>query len=137
MKLSKYLKPILLEELRFALNQMRNTDIASMKLYAFSIVFGATNRTMNIEFDPELAFIHDVTQNTHRAITSSVALAGQNQPTIPSSLVFASLEEALNEMINLIDEDKQTHSALEKISNIAYSTTGNGYYLYLRGKLKL
>jgi len=54
--------------------------------------------------------------------------------SIPDNL-FSGLEDALQEMVDSIDKGAETYPALQKMGNLAYSTTGNGYYLYLKGML--
>jgi len=59
---------------------------------------------------------------------------GQGVNTFPKD-VFDKLENALEELVVKIEKGEKTYPVLEKISNLAYSTTGNGYYLYLKGML--
>ncbi|MDD5095869.1 MAG: hypothetical protein PHV74_16075, partial [Dehalococcoidia bacterium] len=53
---------------------------------------------------------------------------------IPEKM-FDRLEEALEEIIEMVEAGKETYPALQKISKVAYSTTGNGYYLYLKRQI--
>ncbi|MEA3421084.1 MAG: hypothetical protein U9Q97_05345 [Acidobacteriota bacterium] len=137
MKLSKNMKKLLLDELRFVIDNMNKSENAIGKMYFFSAAYGATNRIMNIEYDSELVFIHNVLSAAHSTINQRiVALASGAELAvgIPEN-IFDKLVEALEEIIAFVQKDESTYTALEKISNVAYSTTGNGYYLYLRGKL--
>ena len=51
--------------------------------------------------------------------------------------IFPGLILALGEMATSIEQGQNTHYALQKMVNLAYSTTGNGRYLYLKGLLKI
>lgn len=137
MKLSKNMQKVLIDETRFAIRRMKDTKEASMKLYFFSAVYGAVFRVFNIEFDPELLFIHQVLNYAYGTINARVTALSQGQErgvAIPGGL-FDKLEEALEVMATNIEENKETYPALQTIVRLAYSTTGNGYYLYLKNWL--
>jgi hypothetical protein len=137
MNLSTKNKKILVNEIRTVCDYMSKASDAKQKMYFFSAVFGIANRIMNIEYDPELGFLHQVTNTAYQTINTNLALAAQGATmTIPKP-VFEKLEEALDELAYYIEDGKKTYRVLEKISNLAYSTSGNGYYLYLKGLLKI
>ncbi len=138
MKLSANNKNILVKEIRTAAEYMSKANNAQQKMYFFSAVFGISNRLMNLEFDPELVFIHHVTESTFKNINTNLMMMSQGQslPSIPPSL-FNKLEDALVQLANYIEEGNPTYPALERISNLSYSTSGNGYYLFLKGMLKI
>jgi len=137
MNLSFDMKKHLTDEVAFGLERMRDSEDAATKLYFFSTVYGAAFRVMNIEFDPELAFIHHVTQAAHSMIDARLSrlLQGQEKAVAIPKKLFDRLEEALGEMLVKIERGEDTYLVLQRIFNLAYSTTGNGYYLYLKGML--
>ena len=53
------------------------------------------------------------------------------QPIIINLNFFSKLIDLLGELANIFEEDKSTFDVLEKISvlALAYSVTGNGYFL--------
>ncbi len=134
MRLSPKMKTNLFNEIGTALKHMRATDNPAEKLFFFSAVYGAAFRIVNIEFDPELSFLHLVTAGAHNMM--SVNLAASLQPraarTFPKE-VFDMLQDALEDLANKIQKDEETYPVLQRIYNLAYSTTGNGYYLHLKG----
>ena len=137
MKLSAEMKKLLLDELRFVVERMKEAKEPFQKMYFFSAAYGAVNRIMNIEFDDELGFIHNVLSSAYSIINLRLsALSSGNEVAvgIPAKM-FDRLEAGLEEIIEMVEEGKATYPALQKISNAAYSTTGNGYYLYLKGYL--
>ncbi len=139
MKLSKNMKKLFVDELRFVIENMNKSENAVWKMYFFSASYGVANRIMNIECDSELIFVHNVLSAAHSTINSRIGALTSGAELavgIPEN-IFGKLVEALEEIITSVQNDQSTYPALEKISNVAYSTTGNGYYLYVRGKLIL
>ncbi len=137
MNLSKGMQKRFTDEIDFVVGQMRRSSDAVTKIYFFSAVHGMAQRIINMEFDPELAFIHNILSAAFTTINGRLAILSQGQERgtgIPDKL-FDKLEEALEEMADNIRRGENTYPVLEKISNLAYSTTGNGYYLYLKGLL--
>ena len=138
MKLSKSNKLALANEIRTAVDYMSKTNIAQEKMYFFSAVFGIANRIMNLEFDPELGFVHHVTNAAYTTINANLMLVAQGQSvrTFPPQF-FEKLQEALGDLATNTEGGEPTYPVLERISNLAYSTSGNGYYLFLKGSLKI
>ena len=50
---------------------------------------------------------------------------------------FEKLGDCLEELAKSIESDQDTYAVLQKISSLAYISTGNGYYLYQKGILKI
>ena len=136
MKISASMKKVLLDEIEYALTKMKSNPEPSKKLFYFSAIYGCAMRIINIEFDPELAFIHHVTNLAYGQINAAIVAAGKPAAivTIPEK-VFEKLETAIGELKTKIEKNEKTYTVLEKIANIGYSTTGNGYYQYLKGNL--
>jgi len=138
MQLTKSSKLALVNEIRTAVDYMSKANIAQEKMYFFSAVFGIANRVMNLEFDPELGFIHHVTNSAYTTINANLLMVAQGQSvrTVPPQL-FEKMQEALQDLATRIEKGEPTYPVLERISNLAYSTSGNGYYLFLKGDLKI
>ena len=138
MNLSKNMKNLFIEELKFVLKNMKSTVISVEKLYFFSAIYAVVNRIFNIEFHSELVFIHNVIQATHQQISTNLAVTSQGHESaigMPDGL-FDGIEGAVEEMITKISNNQDISPVLQRISNLAYSTTGNGRYLFLKGMLK-
>ena len=132
------MKSLFIKELEFILKNMKSTVIPVEKLYFFSAIYAAANRIFNIEFHSELVFIHNVIQETYQQISTNLSVASQGGQTtigIPNGL-FDGIENAVEEMITKISNNQDISPVLQRISNLAYSTTGNGRYLFLKGMLK-
>ena len=138
MEISAKNRKILVNEIRTAAEYMSGSNDARQKMFFFSAVFGIVNRVMNIECDPELVFVHQVTHAAYNTINTNLIMAtqGQSTPTIPPP-VFDKLQEVVEDLATYIEEGKKTYPILQRISNLAYSTSGNGYYLFLKGLLKI
>lgn len=137
MNLSKQMQELLAYEIDFSLQRMKESNDASAKLYFFSGVYAGAFRIMNIEYDAELAFIHHVLQASHQMIDGKITRLQQGLDrhiALPENF-FDRLEAALEEMLSKIRQGEDTYPVLQTIFNLAYSTTGNGYYLYLKGVL--
>ena len=137
--LSKNMQSLFIKELKFVLKNMKSTVMPAEKLYFFSAIFAVANRIFNIEFHSELVFIHNVIQATHQLISNNLAIASQGHESvvgIPDGL-FDELESAVEEMIAKISNNQDVYLVLQRISDLAYSTTGNGRYLHLKGMLTI
>jgi len=96
-------------------------------------------RITSLEFDPSLVLVHDVLQRTYRNIDTRLTAIGSGQERaikVPEGL-FDRLAKHLDELSNAIDNNKDINEPLKKIAVISYVTTGNGYYLYKKGILKI
>ena len=138
MELSPEMRQYFVKEIDYAASMMDTTDNPIEKLYYFSIVYSTASRVMNIEFDPELLLINQVLSNAHNMINSSIKLMREGQliNAIGANL-FIQLTASLSKLASNIENKETTYITLQEISTLAYSTSGNGHYLYLRGLLKI
>lgn len=128
------------EEIDYVLQQMKQTDTPQRALYYFSAAQGVIYRVMNTECDPILVFAHQVLSTAHANFTAQLPSLGDrpNAAVVADELLtllhkaLANFGVALN-----TQEDDQIYRALARIANITYAVTGNGYYLYIKGLLKL
>ena len=139
MNLSPEMQERFIDEVNFVIKNMKNTDNPTEKLYFFSAGYAMAQRIINLEYEPELNFIQQVLQLTYNMVNARLIAISAGQEggiSIPDKLLTR-LEEALEEMVDRIEQGKETYPALQKMVNLAYSTTGNGYYLYLKGMIKV
>ena len=139
MKLSPDMQKVFIDEINFVVKSMKNTDTPAQKLYFFSAGFAMAQRIINFEYELELNFIQQVLQLVYSTVNARlVAMSARQEAgiSIPDGL-FNSLEKALEEMVDRIEQGVETYPALQKMVSLAYSTTGNGYYLYLKGMIKI
>ncbi len=139
MNLSPDMQKRFTDEVHFVVKSMRDTNTPAEKLYFFSAGYAMAQRIINLEYEPELNFIQQVLQLVYNMVNARLTAISAGQEggiSIPDDL-FTSLEEALEEIVDRIEQGAETYPALQRIVNLAYSTTGNGYYLYLKGLLKV
>lgn len=139
MQLSDELRKVIGDELRYVAKKIKEETDLSRKNYFFSASFGVMHRIANLEFDPSLMLLHMVLHSTHAGIESRLAsiTSGQERVIQVPPKLFDSLSEALGELADKIQNNEDLIHSLQKIATIAYVTTGNGYYLYEKGILKI
>ena len=140
MTISKESLGRMLDEIEYVLAQMQQTASPQQALYTFSAVHGVVNRVMNFECDPVLVFAHQVLSTAHATFSSQFGTMGDrpNGPAVAAELLTL-LQHSITGFSVALQSggEAQVHQALQRIANITYAMTGNGYYLYTRGKLKL
>jgi len=138
-KLPEALRARLANEFRFAAEKMADTHDLAAKLYFFSAFYGELNRALNQSWSPELGLAHLVLHRVHEQITGRV-----NMPTpgtgIPAGFP-AELDRVANELAELFGgkqiDDARLYQLLARTAELGYVSTGNGYYLYLKGQIKI
>lgn len=142
MRLPDKLRQRLAEEFQASIESMRANPDPAKKLYFFSVFYGEATRILNLAWDADLALIQNVTQaacSTLLGRLSSIQ-SGDRNVELPGEF-FPALEKAGEEIANYMASAKQPkevlYGALARIAELTYFSTGNGYYLYLRGKIKL
>jgi len=140
MNISNNYKNLIVNEFRKVANGMKNAKDISKKLYWFSATYGMVYRIFNLEFDDTLVCIHVVLNATYNLINARANSIRQGIDAaidLPQDL-FENLQETIVELSDNIENNNEHEifKNLQKISKIAYVTTGNGYYLYLQGKLQ-
>lgn len=137
MNLSFDMQQALLNELDFALAGMKATDQPAEKLYFLSAVYGAVQRILNIQYDDELVYIHQVVVQAYQQIVGRIGLVrqGQESPVTVSPSLFGKVEEAIGELRQSIANHEAPDAPLKQLAVLGYSTTGNGFYLQIKGQL--
>lgn len=139
MKLTSKNKEALLKEIKFAAKKMAETEDPKGKLYYFSAVYAIMQRIFNLEFDPELVFIHMVLNTTYSVLQDRLATiesGAEKVVKIPENL-FDKLTEATKEIAKKIENNESSYEVLQKFVILGYVVSGNGYYLYEKGMLKI
>ena len=143
MQLTKAVRNKLAEEFRIASDRMKGAADLQSKLYFFSSMFGVINRTFNEDWSNELALLHNVLQDTHRVRSGRLAAmtAGAQGPIQIPDEVAGKPTEVADGLASIITadiiDDCVVVDVLGNFATLAHSATGNGYYLYLKGDLKL
>lgn len=138
MKISKKNKKLLLDEIQYVLDEMRNCDTAPEKMFMFSGIHGILQRIYNIEYNSTLVFIHFVLSNVHSGFMQKLEALRTGDPirTVEEHH-FDKMELLINALKENIENDEPVDDTLKQFIELLYSTTGNGYYLKRKGYLKI
>lgn len=140
MQLPKPIRQRIHDEFRFAADRMASAPDLAGELYFFSALFGEVNRSMNQHWDAELALLHLVLVSAHREVMGRISQPGLLSGDVPQELARV-LSEVAAELAELFESPEQDtgrlHKVLARVAEAAYTATGNGYYLYLKGAVKL
>jgi hypothetical protein len=132
---------IILKEFKDVQNLFMKANSPFDKLYYFSACHGIINRVMNLHYDPILIFMHQMLQITQQTLSQRLD-APKTQGVVSNSMpveMIVAISTYLDELILAFEQKDENaiRKVLEKYSNLSYATTGNGFYMYLRGKLTL
>jgi hypothetical protein len=131
-------KDIIVKELDFVLSKMNQANDIDEKLYFFSAVQGVFNRVLNLDFREELLYAFFVTNDVYRAFQQKlISLRQGDMAAKLNEYQISKLMETTKEFLQAIVNDNDIDPILKKYIRLSYSTTGNGYYLAERGKLKI
>jgi len=129
----------LVSEIRFVVDRIRAERDLRTKVYYYSGVYGEMLRILNISFDSQLLFAHNVMNNSYqlmRARSDAVVLGRDTTIDFPDGF-FDRLCLLLEELANNIENNQDLSQTLQNISCLSYITTGNGYYLFQKGLLRI
>lgn len=142
MRLPRPVHRRLAQEYEFSAVKMRESGDPLMKMYFFSAFYGEAGRALNIAWDADLALLHMVTQQAHQQINQRVqvlATGADRVVGLPPGFMDALTNTAAG-IAALFGSRKvdslALHRLLATLAELTYVTTGNGYYLYLRGAIK-
>lgn len=139
MQIDPYLRKELVKEIRYCAGKIVEEEDLQRKTYFYAYAYRAADRIMDFSYDPQIAFTEFVLEISHSTISRRVAqLASQEDTTIPlPEGFFERLAESLNGLATIIEKDEDVYRALEKIVELTYLTSRDGYYQYTKGMMKV
>lgn len=138
MKLSSNHLKILIDEMEFVIDKINSTTNYHEQLFYFSAIFGMISRILNLEFKSDLVHIHLILRTTYESLLQRMRATEKGDKTVPLfEEQFNSLLSLTIELNNNIKNGRSLNDTLEKFAVLTFSTTGNGYYLYRKGLLKI
>ena len=138
LNIPKELRGELIKELRFIAKKIIEESDLRRKIYFYSAAYGMTRRVLNFTYDPQINFAEFVLEVTYNTINNRVQSIIQGDATIPLiDGFFDRLATYLEELALKIERDEDIYKTLEKIVALAHVTTGNGYYLFTKGLIKI
>jgi hypothetical protein len=130
---------LILSELDYFLNCVSVDSPETEITYYLSALHPMVNRVLNICYDRRFVYLHEILAHLHNSISIAVVslMKGENPPRI-TKLHFDVMFTLINDLKNAISNDfESVHDVYEKLIELAYSTVGNGSYLYKKGMLNL
>lgn len=141
LSLPNELRQRLVDEGRISVAKMGGAESPREYLYYFSVFFGEAVRVLNWHWDAELALIWSVIQHTYNAISARASAIGQGDTVVElSPEFFGALIQTAGELVNYFErpsDETELTRILGRFAELAYVTTGNGYYLLEKGMIKL
>lgn len=138
MATSKKMKEIIVTEIKYSLNKMDEAAGIEEKLYYFSAVQGIFHRVFNIEFSPELLFVHFIFNEAFKAFQQKLATMKMGDIVfVIDDHQMGRLTDLTKEFLAQFEAGKSTDDVLKKMVTLLYSVTGNGNYLMGKGLLKI
>lgn len=134
MKLSKPYKEMLLKEIDIVRERMKKETDPRRKIFFYSAIYTELLRLYNLDYHPHLQFIHFVLNVSYNALNARLGMIASGDPTVqlPDNF-FEELDKLLWKLQDNIKNDEDTYLVLEKIANLTYLLSGNGYYLSQKG----
>ena len=139
MTISAGYKALILKEFDHVLEKLAAEIRPDEKIYYFSALHGTVNRILNFECSADLVYLHHILNSTYTAFHGRIQALTQGMETAVKldNVMLGRLLEATKELSDVIRVDGDPSGVYRKLINLSYATTGNGYYLYEKGALKI
>lgn len=143
MALPKDVRHRLAQEFHYASQKMDEVPDLPSKLYFFSVLYGESQRALNLAWDDDLALLHMVCEAAYQQINTRIQLAVSGadrvvgiQKELPQ--VLSEIARKLALLFETPEIDRlELERLLSRLAVITYATTGNGAYLHIKGQLKI
>lgn len=133
---TKYLVEELTSELRLVSERMKKEQEVSKKLFYYSAAYGCTNRILRLEFDSELLLADLVLNTTYSLVQSRIHALSSGDRVVPLKQdSIDELAEYVAELADSFENKKDCCPTLRKIAQLAFQTTGAGYYMSVTGRI--
>ena len=138
MDISKDYRQIIVREFKYAAELMTKNELAEEKMFYFSSTYGVLSRIFNLEYDPQLVLSHLILNNAYGSINARInAIKGGDKVVVFPPEYFEKLTESIETLASQIEKNEDIYKTLQKIAELTFFTTGNGYYLFQKGLLKI
>ncbi len=134
MELPEEYKNKIIDEFRFIISKIKESNSVDESSFYFSGTYGIINRILNFKFNRHLQFMHFILNTSHQATVQRISMLKSGDATVPINMeFFHKLVKILEELVEKIENGERTYEVLEKLGALTYTLTGNGYYLQKRG----
>jgi hypothetical protein len=147
--MNETLKQYLVSECKTVADFMESAETDRDRLFYFSAVHAAAQRVANMEYSSSLIHLWVVGQWAHNTLTGRFGVVPQitglppsvqiqsgppHLPEVPIGIT-SSLTSVVKELAARLEKDAEYGDLLAAMCEIAYATTGNGFYLLKSGRL--
>ena len=138
MSREEFFRRELVQELRRVENLIRQESSIEKKIYYFSAAYGITNRTLRYSFSRDVLLADFVLQQIYNVLTDRSNRVKSGDQRIPfEDIHFEKICDGLKLLADRFETGENVQEPLEIIITSGFSTTGPGYYLRVKGDLKL
>jgi hypothetical protein len=139
MRISDGYRNLLLKEFDHVLEKLAVEGRPDERMYYFSALHGAVNRILNFECTPDLVYLHHILNSVFTAFNQRIQamMQGMDAAVKLDSSMLGKLVDATRDLAEVIRVDGDPSMVYRQLINLAYATTGNGYYLYEKGALRI
>jgi len=138
MEITKKMKDEIIKEIDLVVDAMKKSEDPLRKLYFFSGIHAVINRVFNMEYDPELVFMHHVLSAVHTGFLGRInAMRKGDTVVVLDDSYFKKLISLSISLKDKISENGNVDVTLKEFIVLLYATTGNGFYLKQKGLLKI
>ncbi|NOX34722.1 MAG: hypothetical protein GXP56_13490 [Deltaproteobacteria bacterium] len=138
MKLSKEYKIKIEQEFDFVIKKMLESENPDQMMYYFSGIYGLLQRILNFEYSDELLFTYFIIERSCKDIANQLSALRQGSPVPTFHKNFGSkLIEVTKELRDSFFNSKHRVESLKKLIVLAYTCTGNGFYLTEKNTIEI
>lgn len=138
MQINKTYKTALINEVKYVLKKMKENTSLEKKLFYFSAVPAELLRVLNLDYDLDILYLHHAVNHAYASFQQRMAAIKSGDATIIlDEHQIAKLESLLEDVLGVIEQKKGIDEVLKAFIELAYSTSGNGFYLMEKGLLKI
>ena len=141
MQIRDDIRQMLASEFSFAVSKMEELPHLPMfgeLLFYYSAFFGAINRAVNLEWNRELVLLHFIMQFSHAEMN---AIVERRQLHFLDEMLPQHLTDVCKQIAQIFSTNTMTpdnlYPLIARITELSYSTTGNGRYNLRKGNLVL
>lgn len=138
MKIDKIYKKAIINEIKYVQKKMKDSSGLEKKLFYFSAIPAEFSRVLNLEYDDDILYLHNIINQTYLAFLQRInsIKTGDLNISIEENQI-EKLESLLSDVVGVLEQKKQIDDVLKDFILLTYSTTGNGYYLMEKGLLRI
>jgi hypothetical protein len=138
MQINKIYKTALVNEVKYVQKRMKDNVSLEKKLFYFSAVPAELLRVLNLDYDLELLYLHHAVNHAYATFQQRMtAIKSGDTTIILDEKQIDKLESLLEDVLGVIEQKKGIDEVLKAFIELAYSTSGNGFYLMEKGLLKI